>query len=205
MHRSFRQTDSLRPPPGNFAAYIFDCDGTLAATMHLHHEAWLYAIKQQTGTAPDWDWDSFSSMGGMSIEDTVVILEKRFGFTLAVPAIIADTDAFLEKRLGSVEPCADALALAHEAAANGVLLAVASGGYRWRVEHTLHTIGATALFPVVVTSEDVARVKPAPDLFLLAARRLGVPPESCLVIEDSPRGRDAAIAAGMECLLVEPV
>jgi HAD superfamily hydrolase (TIGR01509 family) len=95
------------------------------------------------------------------------------------------------------------VALARQAVARGLKVAVASGGSRKHVQTTLRAIGVETLFPVVVVSEDVSRVKPAPDLFLLAAKKLGVAPASCLVIEDSPRGREAADAAGMACLLVE--
>ena len=81
---------------------------------------------------------------------------------------------------------------------------MASGGFRKEVHEILKTIGVAELFPVVVTSEDVANCKPAPDLFLLAAEKLGVPASECLVVEDSPKGFDAAEAAGMACLMVYP-
>lgn len=191
------------PPQGGFAAYIFDCDGTLAATMCIHHAAWLYAVHRYTGKEVDWPWEVFCSMGGMSIADTIAILNARYGLAMTEQQAVDGTDEYLKTHLSSALPCEDALALAREGAANGVKLAVASGGHRWRVESTLRDIGATALFPVVITSEDVTRVKPAPDLFLLAAKKLGVPPEHCLVIEDSPKGRDAADAASMACLLVD--
>lgn len=192
------------PPQGGFAAYIFDCDGTLAATMRVHHAAWLHAIRRHCGVDVDWPWDFFCSMGGMSIADTIAVLNARYGVALTEQQAIDGTDEYLREHLDSAPACEDALALARDGAARGVKLAVASGGARWRVERTLRGIGAAALFPVVVTSEDVVRVKPAPDLFLLAAAKLGVEPARCLVIEDSPKGRDAADAAGMACLLVEP-
>jgi HAD superfamily hydrolase (TIGR01509 family) len=191
------------PPQGGFAAYIFDCDGTLAATMCIHYAAWLYAIRRDSGKDVDWAWENFCSMGGMSIADSIAILNARYGLRITEQAAIAGTDEYLKEHLADALPCEDALALAREGAAHGVKLAVASGGHRWRVELTLRGIGAAALFPVVVTSEDVPRVKPAPDLFLLAAEKLGVPPERCLVIEDSPKGIEAAEAAGMAWLLVE--
>ncbi len=81
-------------------------------------------------------------------------------------------------------------------------LAIASGGARACVQQTLELHGLTPLFPVVVTSEDVAFGKPAPDIFLLAAQRMGVAPERCLVFEDAPLGVEAAKAAGMQVVLV---
>lgn len=194
----------LRPPPGVFAAYIFDCDGTLAETMGLHYQSWLHAIRRQVGGAFEWEWSFFCSMGGMSTADTITVLNRHFGLSLDEQRLRHDTDAFLENVIDTVAPRRETVALARRAAQNGLRVAVASGGYRKHVQRTLRAIGVEDLFPVVVTNEDVPRVKPAPDLFLLAAQKLGVAPSACLVIEDSPKGREAAEAAGMACLLVEP-
>ncbi len=70
------------------------------------------------------------------------------------------------------------------------------------VRRTLRTIGVADLFPIVVTAEEVTHGKPAPDLFLLAAERMGVAPAECLVFEDSPLGIIAAERAGMGSVLV---
>lgn len=195
--------DTLNPPAGDFEAYIFDCDGTLAATMQVHYASWLHAVRRQVAGF-HWQWKAFCEMGGMSAADTVGVLNRQFGLGLDLARLNGDIDAFLETALDDVAPCVDAVALARAAVASGIKLAVASGGEGHWVLKTLQVIGVDALFPVVVTADDVARVKPAPDLFLLAAKRLEVAPERCLVIEDSPRGREAADAAGMACLLVEP-
>ena len=77
-------------------------------------------------------------------------------------------------------------------------VSVASGGPRVIVRQTLARVGLTSLFPVVITPEDVARGKPAPDMFLLAAERMGVPAAACLVFEDAEPGIQAAEAAGMQ-------
>ncbi|MDR1818099.1 MAG: HAD family phosphatase [Puniceicoccales bacterium] len=191
-------------PAGNFDAYIFDCDGTLAETMRVHYAAWLLAVRNQTGSAFHLEWSVFCSMGGMSTRDTLDALQARYGVALDEARLRTDVEKRLAETLDTAGARPEALALARSAASAGIKLAVASGGHRRHVERTLQNIGATDLFPVVVTLDDVSRAKPAPDLFLLAARRLGVPPAACLVIEDSPLGLAAAQAAGMRCLLVEP-
>jgi HAD superfamily hydrolase (TIGR01509 family) len=76
-------------------------------------------------------------------------------------------------------------------------MAVASGSHRALVESTLRAIGALDWFPVIVAAEDVANPKPAPDVFLLAAARLGVAPAHCTVYEDADLGIEAARRAGM--------
>ena len=194
----------LAPPPGDFAAYIFDCDGTLAATMRMHHRSWARAVGMQLGREFDFPWDLFCSMGGMSTAETCLRLDARFGFKLDPHRIVEDAESYLDAHLDAVEPVGEVVALAHRAKSAGIGVAVASGGYGAHVRRTLKAIGMEHFFSVVTTVEEVRFSKPAPDLFLLAASRLAVDPRRCLVIEDSPRGREAAEAAGMACLMVEP-
>jgi len=199
-------TDGLRlaPPPGDFSAYIFDCDGTLAATMRMHHRSWSRAIGMQLGRDFDFPWELFCSMGGMSTAETCLRLDARFGTRLDPARIVDDAESYLDAHLDRVEPVPEVVALARHAKSAGLGVAVASGGYGPHVRRTLRAIGLDDFFPVVTTVEEVRLSKPAPDLFLLAASRLGTDPRRCLVIEDSPRGREAAEAAGMACLMVEP-
>ncbi|MBV9126560.1 MAG: HAD family phosphatase, partial [Verrucomicrobia bacterium] len=84
----------------------------------------------------------------------------------------------------------------------GLPMAVGSGGFKRVVSKTLATLGLTDWFGAVVTADEVAHGKPAPDTYLEAARRLGVPPAECLVFEDTQLGLDAATAAGMASVFV---
>lgn len=194
----------LLPPAGDFEAYIFDCDGTLAATMRMHHRSWARAVGMQLGREFDFPWDLFCSMGGMSTAETCLRLDARYGVRLDPARIVHDAESYLDLHLDAVEPVPEVVAMAHRAKSGGLGVAVASGGYGPHVRRTLKAIGLENFFPVVTTVEEVRFSKPAPDLFLLAASRLGADPRRCLVIEDSPRGREAAEAAGMACLMVEP-
>lgn len=194
----------LPPPPGDFSAYIFDCDGTLAATMPMHHRSWTRAVSLQIGREFDFPWELFCSMGGMSTADTCARLDSEYGFRLDPRRIVHDAEAYLDAHLDDVLPVPEVVALARHAKSRGLGVAVASGGYGPHVRRTLKAIGLENFFPVVATVEEVRRSKPAPDLFLLAAERLNADPRRCLVIEDSPRGREAAEAAGMACLMVPP-
>ncbi|GHB54296.1 hypothetical protein GCM10010347_25680 [Streptomyces cirratus] len=85
---------------------------------------------------------------------------------------------------------------------DGVPMAVASGSSREAIEALLAGTGLGALLTVAVSAEEVARGKPAPDMFLEAARRLGADPADCVVVEDAAPGAEAALAAGMECLAI---
>jgi HAD superfamily hydrolase (TIGR01509 family) len=185
--------------------WLFDCDGTLAATMRLHHGSWTHAIGRQLGRPFVFDWAFFCSMGGMSTEDTCVRLRERHGLELDPGLIRTHTDEWLAAHLEArVEARPEVVGLLHHVRAAGARTAVASGGTRHHVGVTLRKLRLEPHFDAVVTCEDAPRSKPHPDLFLEAARRIGIPAADCVVIEDSPRGREAAEAAGMACVMVEP-
>lgn len=187
-----------------FAAYIFDCDGTLAASMHLHHGAWEYSINNQLDSEWSFPWDFFCTLGGMSTRETIDILEERYHFKIEMNRFLEDYHHYLAEHICEVTPIPEVCAFARRCAKSGAKLAVASGGFRKEVHQILKTIGVADIFPVVVTMEDVKRCKPDPEIFLLAAQKMGVPAKDCLVIEDSPKGYDAAMAAGMQCVMVYP-
>lgn len=90
-------------------------------------------------------------------------------------------------------------------AATSIPIAVASGSTRWNIDASLEAVGLAEFFDIRVSSEEVPFGKPAPDVFLEAARRLGVPPESCVVVEDAVPGMTAALAAGMRCVAIPTI
>lgn len=189
---------SLELPPGDFAAYIFDCDGTLADTMPTHYKAWLTALGEHADKFPE---AMFYELGGVPTARIVELLNERHELRLDVEAIVATKEAlFLEMshHVAAIEPV---VALARSYAGLKPM-AVASGGHRRIVMNTLRALGIVDLFKVIITSEDYRRGKPAPDPFLEAALRLGVSPEQCLVFEDTSTGIAAATAAGMQSVLV---
>jgi len=103
---------------------------------------------------------------------------------------------------GRVRPLPGAVELVREAQARGLPQAVVSSTPRENISLVLASLGLREAFAVVVGEEDVGRGKPDPEGFLLAASRLGCPPEACTVVEDAPEGVEAAKGAGMRCLAV---
>ncbi len=192
----------FEPPTKRYEGYIFDCDGTLADSMVVHHQAWLSALKQH-GATFEFGWELFTSRAGMSLPKTVEALNAQFGLRLDPDAVTESQRVAYEHYLPTVEALEPVVALAREVAP-GARLAVASGGERGIVLRTLELIGVAELFPVVVTAEQVQRGKPAPDMFLLAAELMGVHPSKCVVFEDSAFGIEAARVAGMDSVLVRP-
>ena len=188
-------------PTREYSAFIFDCDGTLADSMPLHQRAWVAALRK-FGATFDFGWELFMSRAGKSVELTVTELNAEFGLSLDARLVAAAQRAEYDVLALGVKPIEQVVAYARARARAGCPVSVASGGDAPTVARTLRTIGVVELFPVVVTVEDVAHGKPAPDLFLLAAQRMGVLPEQCLVFEDSLLGITAAERAGMGAVLV---
>lgn len=188
-------------PARRFAGYIFDCDGTLVDSMPLGHIAWKAAL-QKSGATFDFTWEVFVRRGGMGIAETVRELNLEFGSSMDPMQVVADQREFVWANLEQIRPLQPVVDFARAVSAFAPC-AVASGSERPVVARALEIVGIRDLFKAVVTREDVERGKPYPDTFLLAADLLGIPPEECLVIEDSPMGQAAAHAAGMQCIMVQ--
>ncbi|MCA1596545.1 MAG: beta-phosphoglucomutase family hydrolase [Chloroflexi bacterium] len=178
------------------AGVIFDCDGTLADTMPLHFRAWKQTLDPY---GVDFSEQLFYELGGVPSTDIVRILNDRHTLNLDAQAIAGRKEEIYIQILPEAQPIEAVVSLVRDYA-DRYPLAVASGGIRPLVTRTLEALGILVYFQVVATAEDVERGKPHPDLFLFAARGLGVPPAKCLVYEDSPLGLEAARRAGMRAV-----
>jgi len=177
------------------SAVIFDCDGTLADTMPVHYQAWAATLGRYPGL--ELSEDRFYVLGGWPTLSIAELLKKETGLDFDPAAVAREKEAAFERRLDQVRPIALVVAKAREL--RGTMpIAVATGGIRRICETILHHIGLVGWFDAMVCAEDVRHHKPAPDIFLEAARRLGVAPEDCLVYEDTDPGLEAARRAGME-------
>ncbi len=190
-------------PEGDFDGYIFDHDGTLALSMHVHYDGWIEAFRKNGGEF-EFTRETAQSYAGVGMHDTVEILNRRFGCAMDPDQVVRDQEAYFFANIDRVAPYEPVVDFARARAAEGKPIAVASGGLRETVAKTMEAVGIAALFDIVVTQDDVENSKPAPDLFLLAAEKMGVEPGGCLVFEDSGLGIQAAQAAGMAAVLVEP-
>ncbi len=185
-------------PAQPFQAYIFDCDGTIADTMPLHFRAWTRAMEEFGGTFPE---DLFYSWGGIPTFKIVEMLNEKYGTHMDPNVVPVVKEQYFVELIPQVLPIEPVVALVKQFHGTAPL-AIASGGHREIVIKTLDALGLTGYFDALVGAEDVQHGKPAPDPFLEAAKRLGVPPETCLVFEDSPTGIEAAKAAGMQYVLI---
>lgn len=175
---------------------IFDCDGTLADTMPLHWRAWqTITSRHQLRLAEQ----QFYALGGVPSRDILKMLSREQGVTLDALAVAREKEAEYLPLIAQVEPINAVVGVAREHYGK-IPMAVASGGTRHVIEHVLEHLGIRHLFDAVVTTEDVVNQKPAPDIFLEAARRIGVLPKYCRAYEDTDLGIQAIRAAGMEAV-----
>jgi beta-phosphoglucomutase-like phosphatase (HAD superfamily) len=182
-------------------ALIFDCDGTLADTMPLHWRAWQVVTERYRLNFPE---ERFYALGGVPSRDILKMLGKEQGRDFDPLAVSKEKEAAYIPFLSQVQAVEVVVKIAREN--YGVIpMAVASGGIQAHINEVLTHLGIRHLFQTVVTSEDVTRQKPAPDIFLEAARRLGVAPQFCRAYEDTDLGLDAIRAAGMEAIDVRPL
>lgn len=191
---------NLEIPAGDFAGYIFDLDGTLVDTMPLHYQAWNEAMKK-VGLNGELDEELFYSLGGVPTRRVAELIAQHYGLAIDAHAVFHHKESLflaLQKDAKLIEPVVE---IARRVALTRPV-AIASGGPRDIVHRMLQISGLAPLFKVVVTPEDVEHGKPAPDMFLLAAQRMGVPPRECLVFEDAEPGMRAAEAAGMKWVRV---
>ena len=177
-------------------AIIFDCDGTLADSMPLHWRAWD-AIARRHGLA--FSEQRFYSLGGVPARDVLKMLGAEQGLPFDPFAVAREKEAVYLPLIAQIEPINQVVGVAREHYGK-IPMAVASGGTKRIIQQVLKHLDIRHLFQAIVTSEDVVKQKPAPDIFLEAARRLGVPPQFCRAYEDTDLGMQAIRAAGMEAV-----
>lgn len=174
-------------------ALIFDCDGTLVDSMPLHMKSWEYAIKKFN---IKFDYDFFFSKKGMKESDILEILCKEKNIQLNAETVLSAKHNYFLKNIHNVKPIEEVVEIVHRYK-NIFPMAVVSGGTRKLVFEELKVIGLGQYFDVILTADENIKPKPAPDLFLEAARKINTPPKYCQVFEDGDLGIQAALSANM--------
>jgi HAD superfamily hydrolase (TIGR01509 family) len=185
-------------PNGTFKAYLFDCDGTVVDSMPLHYIAWSKALGEWNCPFTE---ERFYRWGGMPIVEIIGKLSEEYGIEMPVARVAKRKEELYYEHLPSLKAVPEVLE--HIELQHGrIPFAVVSGSERESVQASLNATGLLGKFHTLVCAGDYANSKPDPEPFLLAAKRLGVAPESCLVFEDAEIGIDAARAAGMSWVRV---
>lgn len=190
---------TVHPPPGP-TAVVFDLDGVLLESEHLWEECWTrYAARHDV----TWTAGDTAHVQGMSAPEwSAYLAERAGGHDDAATCERAVVDEMvIELDGGGMEPYDGAVAMVREVAGR-VPVALATSAPRRLVDAVLARNDLTSSFGATVSSAEVARGKPFPDVYLEAARRLDAAPEGCVAVEDSSNGIRAAAAAGMTVVAI---
>jgi HAD superfamily hydrolase (TIGR01509 family) len=185
--------------PARIAAVVFDLDGVLVDTESVWAE-----VREQLALESGGRWTATSQrdMMGMSSPEWSRYMHDELGVPLAPATISEQVVEGLEARLREHVPLLPCARETVAVLAASWPLAIASSANRPVIDLVLELTGLDALFRATISSEEVPRGKPAPDVYLEAARRLRVDPTSCAAIEDSANGLRAAAAAGMRVIAI---
>ena len=184
------------PLPECIEGLIFDCDGTLVDTMPVHFVAWTAALEKH---GLELNEKRFYEFAGMPTQKIIEILSEEQGVEVSAAEIAHEKEQMYLEAIPNVARIHRVVDIA-EREQGRRKLAVASGGWKRVVRHSLKAVQLEGLFPIIVGADDVTHGKPAPDVFLEAARQMGLKAEECIVYEDGELGFQAAKAAGMECV-----
>lgn len=181
-------------------AVVFDCDGVLVDSEPHSAAAWMEVLGRRGHRATAADVARCTGLGFAATYDHLAAVDPAVALPPA-EEVWPEVQAALAASFGrGLAVFSDAAACVAELALYGVPLAVASSSRRERLDLTLAHSGLARYFGVVVAGDEVERGKPAPDVYLLAAHRLGVRPVDCLAVEDTGHGAMSAAAAGMRVL-----
>jgi len=183
----------------HYQAIIFDMDGTLIDSMPSHGKAWRLTCERY---GYPFDPVHMQSLGGVPTDQTVVLLNEKYQLNHDIAEVAAFKAAMWEQldEPPVLIPCTVEV-LQHYLPV--LKMGIGTGAERDHALKMLRQTGLLDLVPTVVTATDVTFGKPHPETFLTVAAKLGVAPEHCVVFEDTAIGKQAALAAGMDCILVK--
>ncbi|MEV0209167.1 HAD family phosphatase [Streptomyces sp. NPDC050788] len=186
--------------PGTLSV-IFDLDATLVDSEPNYYEAGRQTLAEHG--VPDFTWADHERYVGVSTQETAALWKREYGLDASADELLADIDRrYLELARTATRVYPEMRKFVELLASAGVPMAVASGSSPEAIGAILACTGLDAYLRTTVSADEVPRGKPAPDVFLEAARRLGAAPADCVVLEDAVPGAAAAHAAGMRCIAV---
>lgn len=181
-------------------AVIFDMDGVLVDSEPLHYEVNRITMQEKFGV--DLDYEYYKQYIGSTVMAMWNKIIKDFSIEGYTAEALFDLSEEVKERLVDEQGYPEVAGVVSfiKAISSKYKLAVASSSALVNIEKNVNKLGIAEDFDALVTGLSVANPKPAPDIFIKAAKELGVKPEECIVVEDSCNGTRAAKAAGMACI-----
>lgn len=187
--------------PAGYRGLVFDCDGTLVDSMPLHYHAWKTVLDRYRIPFSE---QQFYDWAGLPIAGIIQRLADENNLVVDVQQIAGERDDYFHSlSSGQLRPVRAVVEIARHYHGQ-YPLAVATGSTPDSARTSLEAIGILPLFAAVVSSQEVSHPKPAPDVFLLAAEKIGVPPGECVAFEDGEAGMQSARDAGMLVVDIRP-
>jgi HAD superfamily hydrolase (TIGR01509 family) len=191
----------MKAEPSDHPAILFDLDGTLIDSVYEHVLAWAGALRSVGIVVPNWKIHRRIGMNGKSMVPQLIREPEVDRRTVEIGPLEEKHAAAFNKAVRNLEPLPGARELLRYLSKSGIQWAIATTGNRKQTARLLRDLKVPRPI-VVVTGDDVIKAKPSPDIFVLAAKRLGVPVENCIVVGDSPwdmlaAGRRRALGVGL--------
>ena len=174
-------------------AIIFDCDGTLVDSMPAHYVAWVQTLKDH---GLSFDEDRFYALGGWPTLKVAELVVSESGLDISPEVLSEIKESRFEENISEIRIIKPVVDVVNEHFGK-IPLAVGTGAVGHICRKILEVVGLTDRFVTIVSADDVEHHKPAPDTYLVAADRMGIPPSECLVYEDTDPGLESGRAAGM--------
>lgn len=180
-------------------AVIFDLDGLMVDTEPLHYKAYANVLGD---LGVSYSVEDNAQYLGMQDSDQSKDMIQRYGLSVAVEELVRRKAEVYKGLLGEIKPRPGLSEVLHYLQGEGYRKAIASGSALVEIQTIAKALKVEPFFDGYFSSEQVEHGKPAPDLFLYAAENINTPPSNCLVLEDTPKGIEAAVRAGMSCYAI---
>ena len=183
-------------------AFLFDLNGTMIDDMYFHAKAWQDLLSNELQANFAWE-EIVRNMYGKNNE----VLDRLYGTNHFTPSVVKRLSEEKEKQYQLLykpllKPIDGLVAFLAWAAGKNIKLAIGSAAIPANIDFVIDGLGIRHFFQSIVSAADVALSKPDPATFLLNAKQLGVAPAACIVFEDAPKGVEAALRAGMQCVVI---
>ncbi|GGK61544.1 HAD family hydrolase [Rufibacter glacialis] len=189
-------------PTPSYQAFLFDMNGTMIDDMDFHTEAWHQILTQDLEGSFSREEVKAQMYGKNSEVLARFFGEGRFTQEEADRLSVQKEKIYQKEYISHLRLIKGLDVFLKKAAENKIQMAIATAAITFNIDFVVDNLHLRPYFQALISADDVNKSKPHPETFLKAAEQLGVDPKNCLVFEDAPKGVEAALNAGMDCLVI---